>query len=387
MPSATRCGAKKKIDEAIHEASRAEDANDLSFNVRQSLRAHSVLTFVRDIQGLPIFEELYAITRPLQILLNKVAKAEEDVRKYAHALDSEERDCIVKMKQEATKENFSIFSGNAGKECRARLGRLLKQTDEKSWLISLSGAELFRIRKRVFGLLADAWRRLEFRFAQPKYVLLGDLVSISAGSDERARECLQRLESSNNCPKCWDELTSMLHRLGTQEPGRLHRAGTEVAPLLPFSSAPVEKHHLLGQALRNPKSRGNAPAPEATVSMTFRSGAIVSGRRRAAAVESSVLRRFPGMSRARLAQRTRGFAIGSRGARQRRTNAGKVSLKPKQLRKSSAWQMFRRGRLQGAGAFGSKIEQTMQRSIAKAWRDLPAERKLVYDAAVKKETH
>ena len=357
----------------------------MSYSSKTCLKAKNVMSYLRRVDGKRVFEELFLVTHPVQRYINQVAHAEKLNREVTVAMDRTDASGQKNLENQAALCNRRFLTGLRGQEVLIEYGNLLTFSSAESWRtpVIVDRASLFKLRLRAVKVQADAWRRLVFKFQDPRYMLI--TMSEGSGPSEvalRNSNSLEEIKGIKKFPMCFDDVTEELISLGERAPERLHGLSRKIMVVLPVTTSPVEKHHLIAQETMLKKRRGRALRPEQVASHSFRAHQIQVARRQSEQVEAEVLRKHKTISMKQLAAYRRKYTVGAHSAIAKKGNQEKkaVSLKTKAFRVTSAYHCFRAEQWGVRAAVGTPAWLAENKRISAAWRRCTGPRKRYYEA-------
>ena len=243
----------------------AEDGGELSFAAKQGKKAGQVLRYFEETKNATVFEEAFCGTHALQVYLNAAMAAEGAVANCTrlaatmpHGSDSQ------KASQKASQLNLRILSGARGQDVQHAYGAMLG-TRLEAWpeQLRLGIRDVYQFRIRLLPTVADAWRRLVFAFADPRYDAFQicdmpappDSDGAMAMHGRQVAEVAGKLGQRKTCDRCFDDWTLGILELMQRSPLKAAYLLRCTLPILPCSSGAVERAHLVGQDTKRKRSR------------------------------------------------------------------------------------------------------------------------------------
>ena len=376
-------------------ARRIANGNDadvdqqLSLADRQAIRASKTLQFFAAIKGTAIFDEVYAVTHPVQVYLNQAFAAEKQVTTYTRLMELGTEgtpECELKRAaSEAFRLNRLILSGARGAQACGRLLDMLLSDSAAGWAelptdVRENADTFFNLRLRITRVLGDMWRRTEFYYSDSRFTIFDACFAASPEYDaDTVNRVVQSLtEKAEQCAQCLDDATAVVLRMLKKAPARAVRCIFDLGCVAAVQSAPVEKQHLLGQETRSTRKRGRALSAQQLAAHSFRSSIIQHGKRKADGVQRLVLVDKHGLTMPAVSGWLRKYRLGPAMSAQKRR--GEVSTKPKRFRSTSKFAVFRRQNWSVQARVGSPEYAAEQQRISRLWATYSPDEKNLYEA-------
>lgn len=371
-----------RILRAEEEAAAAQEAGDVNHGANITVRGGKVKDFLAADPKASKMEQAVRVNTPLQWYLNKVFKAEKDVRAYEAVLMRQPKGHpavqdaarTAELAADALHSNLRIIDRSAAKTLQEKLSAYLRAGD--LWQRSdLTPEQVFHGRKAVLAAAGSAYFRVDFRYQHVKYELLR--LGVSAVSDADFTQRIQPLlHQITRCPECADSgFTGYMVRkcaAAGNIAGSIRALLRQITTVLPLSSIIVERKHLLGQETHTPKKRGRTPTVHALGARTYVKTVREASKRISDAVLRSVVGK--GQKKSFVDAILACARTGRKRAWRTEHESNVARRKRRTVRKPSAYAEFRRAHWGARVKPGSPEEE---RRIAELWRQAePAQREI-----------
>ena len=203
-------------DKACEEAememqARAERGEEVSFSVKQAVRAKSVNTFFKEACNCNSVLQLHTISAPLQSFLNASFKAEQTSAVFLEQVvrgigtDAE----FTKRKLEAFHRNAQLLSGVKGLQCASKYFAMILDFSHPGWKeVPLAEGTVPSTAMEMVTAMADTWRRLVWKRREPKRRILSvtwDEGCKPSYDDSRVDKVIKELQDMREaCDSCLD---------------------------------------------------------------------------------------------------------------------------------------------------------------------------------------
>jgi hypothetical protein len=379
LPTAILTSLNQSLDSLDPEQIKAamldatDGGHDVSFAVRQQVRANKTNEFMHHERALPNLGFAVILNDPVREYMNLNLRADALSNRYCHLLSKADpglQSEIAKAKAELLSVQIPILTGQAGFDCVLEF-------------ISLMQLPVGADKWRVFGIrdviyheffmlllvsMMDAYRRLVWRKKQMPFPVFG-IGSLSCPADVPA--AVEGLSAKFcKCPKCRDRFGGpMLQALLADPPLSLNILQDTICALR-TTSIGIERHHLL-TAVRRQGNNVTIPTNNMVGSMQT---ALHSHHK--STTGSSMADHVTSGTQFGQLMRHRRVRSSSVVAPLMSSEAVAKANETTPIRESSPWNMF----VQESKTFGSK------QSLAKLWSEMSPGSKARYDILASEDT-
>ena len=386
-----RMWSKSDMEKAQELVDRANNVQDLSFEVKTTINASSILRFCdQDKHGEQVIKFLMATT-PMQEFLNKVQAVDKSVCDLATELEYDPRaSTSTELLDKCVRRNLDFVSGENGNETLRKYAALLQDMEGGFWkLWSFGDASKFKLVLALVRIIADVWRRLVFYFEQSRFLSLQLVVDAATprafdpARTERLRAELQHRKTA--CPACLCPNADTMLDLVASSMRLCHSVCCYTLANLRAGSAVCERSHLRGIALYKARQRGVAVAAETLAKLTYIKGVKSAQQRLASRVRKSALAKH-NMTQATYQRLSGTFRVSAHASFRRAAEAATPSQRDRRVRKlaratgsnkrarrNDGYRFFRKDHFSVKAAVGTPIFKAEEQRVAAMWKALPTD--------------